>query len=431
MRILLVDHSRVTQAFWRDKLEGRGYSVLPAENAEAALEILGRRRVELVLVALTLPGMDGIAFTRALRRRPQHLATPVILLCSRSDPRIEEEAMTAGVSALVDKTNVGALWETVGRQIDEHALELTGRVLYLEDSATAAHITLDTLAALELTVDHVRNGPDALAALDRERYDMVIADESLEGDMTGSQVVEAIRALPDERALLPILGVSAANAAEERRSLFRAGITDFLGKPALPEETTARVMSLLASRQLALAVRAERRRLSRATMLDPLSSLLSRQAFMRFAQKYLSRVERYEVPLTVGLVAVEGLSAVNDEYGYAAGDQVVTAVGRRIEHTSRTNDLAGRYGGASFAVLLDQCATDAAQVRFERMLEDLATIPNLPGHVHFVAGFTAVEGGAPPSLEVLLQATEAARDEARRGGEPVRRALLEGQTANA
>ncbi len=413
MRILLVDHSRVTQSFWRKKLSARGYDVICADDAEEALGILDARRVELALIAQTLPGMDGIALTRVMRRRPQHQATPVVLLCGRKDHKIEEEAYLAGVSAIVDKANVGALWESVARAIEEHALELTGRVLYVEDSPTAARIMLDTLEALELKVDHVTNGGAALAALERERYDLVITDERLEDEMRGSEVVQAIRDCPDGRALLPILGVSGANETEERRALFRAGITDFLAKPALPEEMIARVTSLLAARQLALAVQAQRRRLSRTALMDPLSGLLSRQTFITFSRKCLARAERYQFPLALGIISINGLARINDALTYTAGDQVITAVGHRIDTTSRASDLVARHGGASFAVLLDHCEPEAAHSRFERLIEELLQTPNLPEGISFSAGYVPLDGGMTYSVEELIQTVESARDRAR------------------
>ncbi|HYW77813.1 MAG TPA: response regulator [Gammaproteobacteria bacterium] len=413
MRILLVDHSRVTQSFWRKKLSARGYDVICADDAEEALGILDARRVELALIAQTLPGMDGIALTRVMRRRPQHQATPVVLLCGRKDHKIEEEAQLAGVSAIVDKANVGALWESVARAIEEHALELTGRVLYVEDSPTAARIMLDTLESLELKVDHVTNGSAALAALERERYDLVITDERLEDEMPGSEVVEAVRNYQDGRALLPILGVSGANETDERRALFRAGITDFLAKPALPEEMIARVTSLLAARQLALAVQAQRRRLSRAALMDPLSGLLSRQTFITFARKCLARAERYQFPLALGVISINGLARINDELTYTAGDQVITAIGRRIDTTSRASDLVARHGGASFAILLDHCDPGSANARFERMIEELLQTPNLPEGITFSAGYVTLDGGVAYSIEELIQTVESARDRAR------------------
>ncbi len=414
----------MTQSFWRKKLEARGYDVVSADDAEEALSILDERRVELALIALTLPGRDGIALTRVMRRRPQHQATPVILLCGRKDSSIEEEARVAGVSAIVDKANVGAMWESVARAIAEHALDLTGRVLYLEDSPTAARFMLDTLEALELRVDHVVSGHAALAALEHERYDLVITDDRLEGEMRGSEVVETIRAFHDERALLPILGVSGANEAEERRALFRAGINDFLGKPALPEEMVARVTSLLAARQLALAVQAQRRRLSRVALLDPLSGLFSRQTFMTFAQKCIARAERHKVPTALGIVSINGLVKINDAFTYTAGDQVIVKVGRRIDATSRAGDLIARHGGASFAVLLDHCDAEDAETRFRRLVESLIQMPDMPEGLSFVVGYVTLDGSTPCAVHELIQVAEMARDTARMENKSLRRGYL-------
>lgn len=422
MRILLIDDSQVTQLFWREKLEGRGYSVLCTENAEQALELLARRRIELVLVAQTLPGVDGIGFTRALRRSPQHQATPVILLSGLNDPVLQEAAYAAGVSAVVDKINVGALWEAVRTAIAEHALELSGRVLYVEDSATAAHVTLEALAGLELEMDHVRSGEEARAALDRESYDLVITDARLEGGMGGAELVRAIRALPDERALLSVLAVSAAGDTEARRALFAAGITDFLGKPALPEEVTARVASLLASRRLALAVRAERRRAFHPGMKDTLSGVLSREGFRFLAQKTLGRARRYDSSFSLGMVSIEGLKRVNTTFGYEVGDRVVTEVAREIERTSRCEDVVARHGGARFLLLLDYCepGTDA-RARFERLITELSAIDSLPPGLGFVVGYAGGRGGSP-ALDNLWRAAESALEQARREGAVVQAA---------
>ncbi len=416
MRILLIDHSLLTQVFWREKLEGRGYAVLCAASAEEALELLARRRIELVLVAQALPGLDGIGFTRALRLRPQHQATPVILLGERHDPGIEQTAYAAGVSAVVDKTNVGALWETVRTAIAEHALDLSGRVLYVEDSATAAHVTLDALVGLELAMDHVRSAEEALAALARENYDLVITDARLEGSMSGAQLVQAIRALPDERALLSVLAVSAADDTEARRALFAAGITDFLGKPALPEEVTARVASLLASRRLALAVRAERERTFRISMNDALSGLLSRHGFRFLAEKTLARAHRYDFPFVLGMVSIEGLKQVNTVHGYEIGDRVVKEVAQAIERTSRCEDIVARHGGARFLLLLDHCESgDNARMRFARLIKDLSGIVTLPPGLNFAVGYTGGRGHST-GLDELWQQAETALEQARREG---------------
>ncbi|MGH8224645.1 MAG: response regulator [Gammaproteobacteria bacterium] len=416
MRILLIDPSRLTRVFWREKLEGRGYDVVCAESAEEALELLARRRIELVLVAQALPGLDGIGFTRALRLRPQHQATPVILLSGPHDPGIEQMAYAAGVSSVVDKTNVGALWETVRTAIVEHALDLSGRVLYVEDSATAAHVMLDALAGLELTMDHVRSAEEGLAALERENYDLVITDARLEGGMGGAQLVQAIRALPDERALLAVLAVSAADDTEARRALFAAGITDFLGKPALPEEVTARVASLLASRRLALAVRVERERTFRISMNDALSGLLSRHGFRFLAEKSLARAHRYDFPFVLGMVSIEGLKQANTALGYEVGDRVVADVARAIERTSRCEDVVARHGGARFLLLLDHCAPgEDARTRFTRLIEDLSAIVTLPPGLSFVVGYTGGRGHSP-GLDKLWQAAESALEQARREG---------------
>jgi two-component system cell cycle response regulator len=419
MQILLADSSRVIRLFWREKLEARGYAVLTAASAAEAEEIIERRRIDLVLVAYNLSDGDGIGFIRALRRDCEHQATPAILLCGRDDSELEDEARAVGASGVADKSDLNALWESLRLAIRNHALDLTGQVLYVEDSPTAAHVTLEALTGLELSTVHVKSGAEALAALERDTYDLVITDARLDDGMNGVELARAIRARPDDEVPLPILAISSADDAAARRELFDAGITDFLAKSALVEEIPARVTNLLARRRLALALRKERREQAHASLNDSASGTLTHHAFRLFAEKSCGRARRYGFPLVLMMLSVEGLQREHEE---DAEEGIIATVGHAIIRDSRASDMAGRHGDAAFLLLLEHCDLAGAARRLKRLLAELAESPGLPAGLNFAVG-SAGDSGAALDFNRLLAAAGRAHAKARRAGHPVQIAI--------
>lgn len=417
MRILLVDHSRVAQKIWGERLRELGHSVGIVGSAEDALAWLEENRVDLMLIAYTLPGMDGVDLTRAVRRLPAYQGSPIILLTGRSDLNLQERAYAAGVSDLADKTNIRQLSERLERILADNASVLSGRIAYVEDSPTIAHVMIETISRMQLAVDHFTEVDEALEAIKRRPYDLVITDVTLDGDRSGVELVEAIRSLPDDRAQLPILAVSGMEAAERRRALFRRGITDYLRKPALPEEVTARVTSLLASRQLLLQVRAQTVKLYRSSMQDPLTGLLTRLAFRRFSEKFINQVRRHKTRLSFAVVTIDDLETINGRHGYEVGDEVLKSVAKLIESTSRGDDLVARIGGASYGLMLNFCGIDDATERIGRLQEEVANfvIPGRPVKLSCGVSANACLDDAH-DYDVLLRAAELARSEARRSG---------------
>src|SRR4051794_41410327 len=85
---------------------------------------------------------------------------------------------------------------------------------------------------------------------------------------------------------------------------------------------------------------------------DALTPLLNRRALMRELARTLAAVERYGRPASLVYFDLDGLKAINDRFGHAAGDAVLRAVAQRLIGHVRASDVAGRMGGDEFAVIL-------------------------------------------------------------------------------
>jgi diguanylate cyclase len=96
------------------------------------------------------------------------------------------------------------------------------------------------------------------------------------------------------------------------------------------------------------------------SLTDELTSLPNRRAFKRRLEDEVARVQRYGFPLSFTLIDLDHFKVINDEYGHAAGDEVLRVYSRNILSIFRHHDMVARYGGEEFAVLLPNTDSDGA-----------------------------------------------------------------------
>jgi len=96
------------------------------------------------------------------------------------------------------------------------------------------------------------------------------------------------------------------------------------------------------------------------SLTDELTGLPNRRAFMRRMEDEVARVQRYGFPLSFILIDLDHFKSINDEYGHAAGDEVLRVYSKNILSIFRHHDMVARYGGEEFAVLLPNTDSDGA-----------------------------------------------------------------------
>jgi diguanylate cyclase (GGDEF)-like protein len=107
--------------------------------------------------------------------------------------------------------------------------------------------------------------------------------------------------------------------------------------------------------------------------IDGLTQLNTRRRFFQLASMEFSRAQRYGSPLTAIMFDIDHFKQVNDTYGHAMGDRVLTALGACCLRTIRTIDICGRYGGEEFAILLPETPLPQAIVVAERLRDLVAS----------------------------------------------------------
>lgn len=153
---------------------------------------------------------------------------------------------------------------------------------------------------------------------------------------------------------------------------------------------------------------------------DWLTGLYNRRQFFRLGEDELERARRYRHPISVLMIDIDHFKAINDTHGHAVGDQVLCAIAKRMLAGLRRSDIAGRYGGEEFAMVLPETdAEAAARVVGERLRAAVAGLPVDTAEggltVTISVGVAAVRTGRETLLDALSRA-DAALYAAKRAG---------------
>jgi len=269
VRVLIVDDNATNRRMLRETLAAAGALTEEASGGEASRPLLkrpasGGQPFDLVLLDDEMPGLDGVSTAAAISEDPETAHTPLILMVSITQRR--EVAQLKGEGSLTILTKpvmMGRLFEAVANALgqplpsasaksatspvrfDGHDKGLRGRILLAEDSDVNQMVVKYFLRDTGYQLDIVATGRDALEALERACYDVLLLDVQLP-DIDGVEVATIIRKDPRWDAL-PIIALTAHGMPQDRTRCLAAGMTGYLVKPLEQLAVIAAIESALTS----------------------------------------------------------------------------------------------------------------------------------------------------------------------------------------
>ena len=199
------------------------------------------------------------------------------------------------------------------------------------------------------------------------------------------------------------------------------GADDYLTKPFHPGELRARVSIGERILHLEARLRESNDQLEVLATQDSVTGLLNRRAIQDRVDAEWNRAMRGTRSMGIVLLDVDHFKAVNDQHGHAIGDQALHLVAQTLMVDPRTYDLAGRWGGEEFLLLLPEADLESAGAVAERVRARMAATPlTLPDGSHLSltvsAGVASTAPAVPATLTILLQQADEALYSAKRQG---------------
>ncbi len=264
--ILVVDDDPALTRLLVAILEKPGRQVLVATTAVAILEALASRRLDLVLLDVGLPDLDGRLVLASLRKNPLTAGLPVVVISASDEGWVESECLALGAAAFVRKPfDPIALGEQVTELLSAPrpvpppapvttpepppiAEQRTGpvEVLLAEHDPLTAQIIRHRLTREGMVVRHFASGTAALAAAQNMEPGLVILDAMMPG-IEGIELLVRLRVMTRYQKI-PILVLSDIGSEREVVRALGAGADDCIRKPFSPTELMARIERLLERR---------------------------------------------------------------------------------------------------------------------------------------------------------------------------------------
>ncbi len=445
-KILVVDDSREIREFLADTvLRSAGYDVLVAPDGRTGFRLAQEQRPHLIIADLQMPGLSGLELKKALAAAGNNV--PLILVTAEGSENIASLATLAGVAyylpvpidveVMLSAVAQALAVEQLRRDRTEAQAALEKRVHQMEALQKMSRELTSSLEMNRVLNQVLKAAVDLMSA---DGGQLFLLDER------GPQLtLRASRGPAGTATLLPPEPAAdglAAQVVRTNHAILHRPLPQgpsALGAPAYPALYVPLRQGEHMLGALAVDSRQNRRLFSEsdigplttladyagiaivnarlfaevqlAAITDDLTALFNRRYVMALAEQEFQRSRRFSRPLSAIMIDIDHFKNVNDTYGHAAGDQIIAEVGRRLHTGIRAIDIAGRYGGEEFVLVLPETALPGAGLLADRLRRGMAAnpIPTVGGvlSITISLGVATTEPGLTDVASLIANADSA------------------------
>jgi len=270
-------------------------------------------------------------------------------------------------------------------------------VLLVDDSDFVHRLLKARLKYESVQLASAYNGQEGLELAMKDPPDLILLDI----DMPVMDGFETLRLLMEEPTTrnIPVIVLSGMDTTQDKVTAFDLGAIDFVSKPFELTELRARLRSSLRISSLL-------KMLEQKAQVDGLTGLYNRSYFdQRWSEEY-ERCLRHSNGLSIVMIDIDNFKSINDSFGHPAGDAVISGIANLIQSHIRKSDIACRYGGEEFVLILPETSPEQALGLCERIRSDCQEI-YWPRHadrnITISMGITGCTDGATMQAETWIE----------------------------
>lgn len=248
------------------------------------------------------------------------------------------------------------------------------RVVVAEDDAASRHLLQHFLRQWGFECEVASDGSQAWDLMQSKDVPTIAVFDWMMPGIEGVELCRRLRRLTRQHYTYVLLLTGKTGKQDVIEGL-SAGADDYVSKPFNPKELQARLLvaqRIITFQEQLIAAREELR--IQATH-DYLTRLLNRAGIMEALGQEMNRSYRKEGVFSVILADIDHFKKINDTYGHATGDQVLREVAARMKASLRSYDIAGRYGGEEFLVIVPDADEESAVHVAEKIRKAVCSTP--------------------------------------------------------
>lgn len=445
-RVLVVDDIKANVKLLEARLSAEYFEIITAYSGPEALSICDEDRIDVILLDVMMPGMDGFEVCERLKANPLTQHIPVVMVTALDTPADRLRGLEVGADDFLTKpvddvalvtrvknltrlkmlTDEMSMRAETGNQMglsQENVpifaeKQWNGNILIVEDHPRSAERMTKTLNGPHM-VDIEPNPQEALFKLAEQEFDLLIISLDLNG-VDGLRLAGQVRSLERTRNLPILIIVSPEDRARLMRGL-DMGVNDYMVRPICPNEMMARVNTQIRRKKYTDYLRNCLETRVELAITDALTGLHNRHYLESHLKTLFDEARSTRKNLSVLMTDIDYFKSVNDTYGHDVGDQVLKEFARRIRTNIRGMDLACRIGGEEFVIVmpdtnLTECYNVAERIR-KSIEKETFYIPQLEKFLEITTsiGITALDKEVN-SLELLIKKADQALYCAKRDG---------------
>ncbi|WP_184703902.1 diguanylate cyclase [Rhizobium lusitanum] len=364
-KILLVEDSRMFSAVLSHRFETElGFAVTHCSSLKILNETLESVGSDFTMAVIDL-NLPDAAHGEALDVAVAH-DIPTIVFTASFDIATRNRIMERSVVDYVLKDSEFALDNLVSA-VRRAIANRSTRVLVVDDLPSARKMLTDLLQAQQFKVAEACTGVEALAMLEQfDDIEVVVTDYNMP-DMNGHELTRRIRHRHGSDRMR-IIGISSSNDRLLSATFLKAGASDFIYRPYVPEELQCRIA-------LNVETLTQLKQLRAAAASDYLTGLYNRRYFYDHGPKLVNECLRRQRPSSVAILDIDHFKNLNDTYGHEIGDQVLKAVAGRLQSLFEgSGNLLSRLGGEEFSILFTEMNSRAATALCDEVRLSLANL---------------------------------------------------------